>query len=244
MRYLSRCHINSARRYREAATPRQLPCLFAWKQVSLLLCLNSLLFVVTVFPQDSFRVCVLISYFFFPFFLSLFLPSLHQCHSNYIPVCGSNGDTYQNECFLRQAACKQQKSISVASEGPCYPGESEDTPKKVLNTCAPPCMQIAQFDYTTSCDDRWMTETCLTWFSLSLSLSLPSACLSTDSSSGSGDGGEEEIPFSFRLFFQQSIYVHRAGAREPTATAPSAWAPHAHEFVTRAKLSGGEAASI
>ncbi|XP_029445835.1 tomoregulin-1 isoform X3 [Rhinatrema bivittatum] len=43
-----------------------------------------------------------------------------QCHTNYIPVCGSNGDTYQNECFLRQAACKQQKDITVVARGPCY----------------------------------------------------------------------------------------------------------------------------
>ncbi|XP_068792412.1 tomoregulin-1 isoform X1 [Struthio camelus] len=43
-----------------------------------------------------------------------------QCHTNYIPVCGSNGDTYQNECFLRRAACKHQKEITVVSRGPCY----------------------------------------------------------------------------------------------------------------------------
>ncbi|XP_075350305.1 tomoregulin-1 [Mycteria americana] len=43
-----------------------------------------------------------------------------QCHTNYIPVCGSNGDTYQNECFLRRASCKHQKEITVVSRGPCY----------------------------------------------------------------------------------------------------------------------------
>ncbi|XP_050954795.1 tomoregulin-1b [Labeo rohita] len=47
-----------------------------------------------------------------------------QCSKNYIPVCGSNGDTYQNECYLKQAACTQQRPISLASEGPCYPDSS------------------------------------------------------------------------------------------------------------------------
>ncbi|ETE66847.1 hypothetical protein L345_07369, partial [Ophiophagus hannah] len=45
-----------------------------------------------------------------------------KCNSDYVPVCGSNGDTYQNECYLRQAACKQQSEILVASEGSCATG--------------------------------------------------------------------------------------------------------------------------
>lgn len=45
-----------------------------------------------------------------------------QCNSDYVPVCGSNGESYQNECYLRQAACKQQSEILVASEGSCATG--------------------------------------------------------------------------------------------------------------------------
>ncbi|KAM6953454.1 tomoregulin-1b [Aplochiton taeniatus] len=43
-----------------------------------------------------------------------------NCHKKYIPACGSNGDTYQNECFLRRAACKQQRGITMVTEGACY----------------------------------------------------------------------------------------------------------------------------
>lgn len=49
----------------------------------------------------------------------IFVP---QCNSDYVPVCGSNGESYQNECYLRQAACKQQSEILVVSEGSCATG--------------------------------------------------------------------------------------------------------------------------
>ncbi|XP_018427472.1 PREDICTED: tomoregulin-1-like, partial [Nanorana parkeri] len=49
-----------------------------------------------------------------------------ECGTNYVPVCGSNGDTYQNECFLRRSACKQQKHLTVVTRGPCISGSFAD----------------------------------------------------------------------------------------------------------------------
>ncbi|XP_028847560.1 tomoregulin-2a isoform X1 [Denticeps clupeoides] len=42
-----------------------------------------------------------------------------KCNNDYVPVCGSNNENYDNECFLRRDACKQQSEILVASEGSC-----------------------------------------------------------------------------------------------------------------------------
>ena len=45
-----------------------------------------------------------------------------QCNNDYAPVCGSNNKNYQNECFLRRDACKQQSEILIVSEGDCPAG--------------------------------------------------------------------------------------------------------------------------
>ncbi|XP_046902622.1 tomoregulin-2a isoform X1 [Hypomesus transpacificus] len=42
-----------------------------------------------------------------------------KCNNEYVPVCGSNNQNYQNECFLRRDACKQQAEVLLQSEGSC-----------------------------------------------------------------------------------------------------------------------------
>ncbi|XP_076016651.1 tomoregulin-2-like [Genypterus blacodes] len=42
-----------------------------------------------------------------------------KCNNDYAPVCGSNNQNYQNDCFLRRDACKQQSEVLVISEGAC-----------------------------------------------------------------------------------------------------------------------------
>ncbi|XP_053328163.1 tomoregulin-2 isoform X3 [Spea bombifrons] len=80
-----------------------------------------------------------------------------KCPHDYIPVCGSNGVTYRNECYLRGAACKQQSEILVVSEGSCVTeggsgsgdGANEgsgETSQKETSTC-----DICQFG--AECDE-------------------------------------------------------------------------------------------
>ena len=41
------------------------------------------------------------------------------CTKIYAPVCGTDGETYGNECLLKVQSCTNQTSIAVAHEGPC-----------------------------------------------------------------------------------------------------------------------------
>ncbi|XP_008185835.2 agrin [Acyrthosiphon pisum] len=44
------------------------------------------------------------------------------CGEDFIPVCGSDGRTYTNECFLRRQACRMMPGLRIVFHGPCDQG--------------------------------------------------------------------------------------------------------------------------
>ena len=41
------------------------------------------------------------------------------CPMIVLPICGSDGRTYQNECLMKVASCKEKKTIFVFGQGAC-----------------------------------------------------------------------------------------------------------------------------
>jgi coxsackievirus/adenovirus receptor len=48
------------------------------------------------------------------------------CSLEFTPVCGSDGKTYQNDCSLRQEACRSRKSLRIIYRGKCSSGATEN----------------------------------------------------------------------------------------------------------------------
>jgi len=53
-------------------------------------------------------------------------PCPEVCIELYQPVCGSDGETYNNECYLQMASCNSSTPISLTNQGECGAGPMED----------------------------------------------------------------------------------------------------------------------
>jgi len=69
------------------------------------------------------------------------------CIEIFQPVCGSNGETYSNECYLQMAACTSTTPISQAYEGECAECPAEQP--EFGDACSLP--EAAQCPYGEEC---------------------------------------------------------------------------------------------
>lgn len=74
------------------------------------------------------------------------------CSDKNEPVCGSNGDTYPNECLLTLADCESSEQITKVHDGVC---ESATTPLPTNNSSA--CPDVCPAIYNPVCASNGLT---------------------------------------------------------------------------------------
>ncbi|KAG8316609.1 hypothetical protein J6590_046655 [Homalodisca vitripennis] len=76
------------------------------------------------------------------------------CDEELAPVCGSDGNTYANECSLRLEACRLKKSIRIIFRGTCSSGVNpcKGVECSFGEECTISKFGIAQCECTTSCE--------------------------------------------------------------------------------------------
>jgi hypothetical protein len=47
-----------------------------------------------------------------------------QCPSDFSPICGTDGVTYNNKCLMKVSACEKNQEIDVAAQGECHFGSN------------------------------------------------------------------------------------------------------------------------
>ena len=56
-----------------------------------------------------------------------------NCTREFTPVCGSDGQTYNNECILNLERCTKRAVIEIAKQGACEVESNQEIEKEIID---------------------------------------------------------------------------------------------------------------
>lgn len=109
-----------------------------------------------------------------------------ECRADQRPVCGSDGTTYQNECYVRKTSCETSTTIEILYEGHCDPAGAQSTGQAVA---LPSCLGVKCGPYATCEINMYGDPECI----------CPSVCLRIDTPVCGSDGKTYENECEVRI---------------------------------------------
>lgn len=110
-----------------------------------------------------------------------------ECRADQRPVCGSDGTTYQNECYVRKASCEASNTIEILYEGHCDPSNGQSNIGQGI--AQPSCDGMKCPPYATCEINMYGDPECI----------CPSVCLRIDSPVCGSDGKTYENECEVRI---------------------------------------------
>lgn len=77
---------------------------------------------------------------------------MEHCKPHYKPVCGSDGEFYENHCEVHRAACLKKQKITIVHNEDCFfKGKCSLTVSEILLSCM--CFQAVHLKLPRGCTE-------------------------------------------------------------------------------------------